>query len=199
MKTLLLRAGILAAACPLLAAAPAPGKPARKTPRAAFTLELTASFKSGQRAPVVLYREVRLVSSSGRRRTARQQASDGRLTQRFTDPRRGRLELDEDGQGLVKVGDARPSDPAPTLGRLSSHATVLGYDTDVYERTTDDLTVHYYRAPQLDGEVIRIVRESPGSVFTLEPTRITPGEPPAEAVALPDLPVVDGPRVSSDH
>jgi hypothetical protein len=168
-------------------------------PGAGFTAEFTATRQSGSREPIVVYREVRAVSATGSKKLVQQQASDGRIVQRFIDPQRGVLVLDESQQQLVRVAPRRRPDGASALGKPSGRATVLGYETDVYEQTTHGLTTRYYRAPALNGEVIKIVRETPEGTFVLEPTRITPGEPAGEVVALPDVPVVPGPPPSEDR
>jgi hypothetical protein len=161
--------------------------------RVAFTAELTATIQSGGRAPVVLYREVRAVSSSGSKRIVQQQASDGRLVERYQDPRKGMLKLDPDRNELVRV-EARPGAAGrSTLGRPAGKAMVLGYETDVYEQTAEGLTSRYFRAPALGGEVIKIVQQGADATFTVEATRITLGEPAPEMVALPDVPMVASP------
>jgi hypothetical protein len=157
-------------------------------PGAGFTAEFTATRKSGWREPIVVYREVRTVSASGSKKVV-QQAGDGRIVQRFIDPERGVLVLDESQQHLVRVAPRRRGE-ASALGEPRGRATVLGYETDVYEETTPGLTTRYYRAPGLNGEVIKIVRETAEGTFILEPTRITPGEPAGEVMALPDVPIV---------
>jgi hypothetical protein len=165
----------------------------------AFTAEFTATMKSGSREPIVVYHEVRAVSASGSKRLVQQQASDGRIVQRFIDPRRGVLVLDEAKSQLVRATVRRDRDRASTLGQPRSRATVLGYETDVYEQTDNGLTTQYYRAPGLNGEVIKIVQKTAESTFTLEPTRITLGEPAPEVMALPDVPVVEGPSPPADR
>jgi hypothetical protein len=170
-----------------------PAKPDAGRRGAAFTAEFTATMKSGSREPIVVYREVRAVSASGSKRLVQQQASDGRIVQRFIDPQRGVLVLDETKNQLVRAKVRRDRDGASTLGRPRSSATVLGYQTDVYEQTSNGLTTQYYRAPRLNGEVIKIVQKTAESTFTLEPTRITLGEPAPDVMALPDVPVVEGP------
>src|SRR5262245_44682966 len=127
--------------------------------KAGFTAELTATLKTGARDPIVVYREVRAVSASGRKKVVQQQASDGRIVQRFVDPLRGVLVLDANDQ-LVRATVRAPGKGAVTLGKPSGRAVVLGYEAEVYKQASGGLTTRYYRAPRLNGEVIKVVQET---------------------------------------
>lgn len=56
--------------------------------------------------------------------------------------------------------------------------TVLGYSTDVLKYEQGDKTHELYRAPDLNGDIIKTVYRDKTLTRTLEPVSIIMGEPP---------------------
>jgi hypothetical protein len=170
--------------------------PAPKRNLIGYVAEFTATIAAGSEEPRIVYRERRWISSSGNWRSV-QERTDGQSVERFSDLGGGVYQVDEKGKKLVRLGSA-PGDSPTGSATASAEAskyirteTLLGFDTDIYEIEIPGGSALLYRARQLNGDIIKVMRRSAKNTFTLEATRILLGEPDPELLKHPEYPVAE--------
>lgn len=158
-----------------------------------YSAEFTATIQVGSDEPRLLYKEVRWISSSGKWRTL-QEHMDRKTVEKVADPELGVFRVDEKEKKLVRLGAVLQ----PTSHQLSAVGTtlirserLLDLDTDVFETVTPHGSILLYRARQLNGDVVKVVRRGTKDVFTLEATKIVIGEPDPQLLKYAAYPIVE--------
>lgn len=138
------------------------------------------------------YTETRYVSSNGNWRAIRE-FPGGRQEEAFAEVGRGVFELRPDQQKMHFLSEHAVANFDPEKLRQSSQyvrtETVLGMTAYVQRLQRDEVTLDIYRAPALNGDMIKYVETKNGASTVFEPVSITLGEPGAEKLVHREYPV----------
>lgn len=156
------------------------------SPNTGYRAEYRATFQpTDELIAHEMYKEVRFISSDGSWHIFRQ-TSDGKTTRKLGDPVRGIFIVDAEGSKLLReqpYAAIHHLTPHPTLKEPAVGETMtkfLGLHVEIIEKTTEDGKIQIYRARELNGDVVRLVRHSKNGIFVLELTKIVMGDPTDE-------------------
>lgn len=158
-----------------------------RSKRIAYTVVLQATDYNSDGAGTVSYTETRYVASNGNWRAVRQH-TDGRSEEIFGEVGRGVFA--RRGRKLDFLSEYKSQRSASSAERLRASQgylrteTVLGFSVIVSRAgNATDNSVEFHSAPDLNGDIIKIVARDPEShrlIHVTEPLGITLGEPDAE-------------------
>lgn len=161
---------------------------------APFKAEYRATLETSGSEPRLLFTEARFYSTSGRWRTVQTQQNNDRV-ERFGKFGEGEFEVDEKNKRLLRRSSRRQADFPGSVGasRRIGSDRILGFETEIFEYAGDGVTILLYRAPELNGGLLKFVRKTERNTFVLEATRVFKGEPEPELLESPSYPVIDAP------
>jgi hypothetical protein len=132
------------------------------------------------------YMETRYVSANGNWHTIKQY-TDGHTEEGFAEVGRGVFAIKPDRQKMYFLSEHDISQlNAEGLQQSRQFArteTILGYTAYVMRQAQDGTALEIYRAPALNGNMIKQVFHNQASTMTFEPISITPGEPPSDKLS----------------
>jgi hypothetical protein len=138
------------------------------------------------------YTETRYVSSN-RNWRAIKEFPDGHKEEAFAEVGRGVFALKPDQQKMHFLSEHAASNFDPEKIRQGAQyvrtENVLGMTAYVQRVQSDNVTLEVYRAPALNGDMIKYVQTKDGASTVFEPVSITLGEPGAEKLAHREYPV----------
>jgi hypothetical protein len=139
------------------------------------------------------YTETRYVSASGNWHTVKQFA-DGSVEEGFAEVGRGVFALQPKQQKMYFLSEYEVASVSPTGLQQSAQyqhtEKLLGYKVYVSAMTkAADSSMEIYRAPDLNGDMLKYVMHDGASVRTLEPVKITLSEPTAAELKHEEFPV----------
>jgi hypothetical protein len=188
---------VLVSVLSLLLVAVAAGQESPTASTVGYTAEYVATLETGSQGTQVVYKEFRVVSFSGNWKM-RQVHSGGRIVEKFAEVDRGMFIVDEVEKKIYRVAPYNrvqrisPEQHNSRIQQLVGTERILGFDVNVFQTELEGgATLLIYSAPQLNGDVLRIVRKQPRHTFVFTATKVVVGEPRPELLSKPEYPVVD--------
>lgn len=137
------------------------------------------------------FTETRYVSANGNWHTIKQYP-DGHTEEGFAEVGRGVFAIKPQQQRMyflsthdISQSNAEGLRHSPQFARTE---TILGYTAYVMRQAQEGTSFEFYRAPALNGNLIKQVFHNGSSTMTFEPVSITPGEPSADKLRHAEYP-----------
>jgi hypothetical protein len=174
----------------VFAAAKAELKPRKKL---AYTINFKATDYYEDGRTVESYSESRYVSSKGKWRSLRV-FPDGHQMEQVAEIGRGVFTLDHQAKKMFFLSPYSPDVIDPLSYRKSPdfirEEYVAGYLTYVLRQNNGDTSIDFYRAPEFNGEILKItIRRPEIPTKIIEPVSIALGEPSPETLKYTEYPV----------
>lgn len=181
---------ICGTAIAVFAAASAELKPRKKF---AYTINFKATDYYEDGRAVQSYNEFRYVSSKGKWRSLRV-FPEGHQMEQVAEMGRGVFVVDHRAKKMFFLSPFSPDVIDPLSHRKSPgfvrEEYVAGYLTYVIRQNNGEASIDFYRAPEFNGEILKITVRRPGMpTRIIEPVSIALGEPSPESLAYTEYPV----------
>jgi hypothetical protein len=152
-----------------------------------YTLALKAERRDLNGTATAVFTEIVFHAGDGRTHSIRRYSKDTSF-ETFSVPGTGLLVLDEPNHRLLlKSSYTQTPKISEGAGNIGESADILGYKVERVHLVRGRTNIDLYRAPKLDGIVLRSVVSNDHGTFITEAQSITVGEPPSTALEMPPL------------